>query len=339
MTDIKKFRPDPDLKLMEQVRQVLRYHHYAYKTEQTYCGWIIDLIRFYEKKIHPRDMGKQEIEKYLSHLATHRNVSASTQRQALNAIVFLYRHVLDMPVDEHLEPIRAKKKNWVPTVMTQQEVQVVLSHISGIHLLMSKILYGSGLRLMECVRLRIKDIDFSRQYIYVYDGKGGKDRVTVFPKSITTELMCHVEQVRQIHEKDLADGHGEVYMPHALERKFKHAGKEFRWQYLFPAKNLSKDPRSDVIRRHHVNESGLQKAVKTAVSRAGIAKRVTCHTFRHCFGTHMLENGVNIRELQVMMGHQDVKTTEIYTHVMERNIKSIQSPLDRLFTTNPLSPE
>ena len=258
MENKRKFRPDPDLKLMDQVRQVLRYHHYAYRTENTYCDWIVRYIKYFGAKKHPRDMGKTEIDAYLSHLATERKVSASTQRQALNAIIFLYRHVLDQPIEEQIEPTRAKRQPRPPVVMTKNEVQRVLAQIQGIHLLMAKMLYGAGLRLMECIRLRVQDLDFERNLIYVRGTKG------------------------------------------------------------------------NVERRHHVLESGLQKAVKVAVDRAGITKRVGCHTFRHSFATHMLEDGVNIRVVQELMGHADVKTTEIYTHVMEKDISATLSPLDSM---------
>ncbi|MBW2118352.1 MAG: integron integrase [Deltaproteobacteria bacterium] len=328
-----KFRPDPQLRLLDQVRQVLRYHHYAYRTEQTYCDWIVRYVKFHGAKKHPREMGKAEIEAFLSHLATHGRVSASTQRQALNAIIFLYRSVLDKPIDGQIEPVKAKRHRSPPTVMTQREVQQVLSQMQGTHLLMAGLLYGSGLRLMECIRLRIQDLDFEGSKVYVRAGKGRKDRVTVFPKTIQEDLRIHLSRVKRLHDEDLSNGYGEVYLPGALERKYRNAAKEFRWQYVFPAKKLSKDPRAGKLRRHHVLESGLQKAVKIAVDRAGIMKRVGCHTFRHCFATHMLENGVNIRVVQELMGHADVKTTEIYTHVMKKDINAVTSPLDALQST------
>jgi integron integrase len=325
-----KFRPDSRLRLLDQVRQVLRYHHYAYRTEQTYCDWIVRYVKFHGAKKHPRDMGKAEIEAFLSHLATHGRVSASTQRQALNAIIFLYRNVLDKPIDGQIEPIRAKRHRSPPTVMTQMEVQQVLDQMQGTHLLMARLLYGSGLRLMECIRLRIQDLDFEGGKVYVRAGKGAKDRITVFPKTIQEDLQIHLTRVKRLHDEDLSKGYGEVYLPGALGRKYRHAAKEFRWQYVFPAKKMSTDPRTEKLRRHHVLESGLQKAVKVAVNRAGIMKRVGCHTFRHCFATHMLENGVNIRVVQELMGHADVKTTEIYTHVMEKDLSVVESPLDAL---------
>lgn len=329
-----KFQPDPKLKLLDQVRQVLRYHHYAYRTEEIYCKWIVRFLKHFNYQIHPRDMGKKHIETYLSHLAVQEDVAAATQRQALNAILFLFREVLDIPIEEEIAPIKAKKHPRPPVVMTQSEVERVLNEMQGTHLLMARLLYGGGLRLMECIRLRVQNLDFEKNHIYVRGAKGAKDRVTLLPGSIREELQIHLAWVKQLHQEDLTKGYGEVYLPHALERKYPHAAKEWGWQYVFPAKKLSKDPRSDKFRRHHVLESGLQKAVKIAVQRAGITKRVSCHTFRHSFATHLLENGVNIRVVQELMGHSDVKTTEIYTHVMEKDISVVLSPLDQLTRKN-----
>lgn len=325
-----KFRPDPKLRLMDQVRQVLRYHHYAYRTEQTYCDWIMRYIRFHGSQIHPKNMGKTEIEAFLSHLAVTQKVAASTQRQALNAIVFLYKNVLDIPIQEKLEPVRAKRHGRPPVVMSQSEVKEVLGNMQGLHLLMAKLLYGGGLRLMECVRLRVRDLDFGRQIIYVRAAKGGKDRTTLFPETLHPLMKSQVESVKKLHQADLGDGYGEVYLPGALARKYPNAATSLGWQYVFPSKNLSTDPRSGKTRRHHVLESGLQKAVKAAVNRAGLTKPIGCHTFRHSFATHLLENGVNIRVVQELMGHADVKTTEVYTHVMEKDISVVRSPLDGL---------
>jgi len=324
-----KFKPNPNLKLMDQVSQVLRYHHYSYRTEQTYCEWIIRFVKFHGCQKHPKDMGKFEIEAFLSHLATNRKVAASTQRQALNAIVFLYKHVLDLPVEDDIAPVKAKKRRRPPVVMTKAEVSRVLSQMKGTHLLMAKVMYGGGLRLMECLRLRVMDLDFAKSQIYVR-GKGGKDRLTTLPPSMYGELKAHLSNVKKLHEADIDAGYGDVYLPEALARKYRHASREYRWQYVFPAKKLSKDPRSDVFRRHHVLESGLQKAVKIAVDRAGITKRIGTHTFRHSFATHLLEDGINIRVVQELMGHADVKTTEIYTHVMQKDILAVISPLETL---------
>lgn len=326
----RRISPDQHIKLLDQSEQVLRYYHYSYRTGQAYCNWIVTFLKFHQLKKHPRDMGKKEIDVYLSHLAVKENVAISTQRQAKNAILFLYHHVLDIPISDELEPIRAKPKPKLPVVMTQYEVRQVLSQMKGIHLLMANILYGSGLRLMECIRLRIQDLDFDRNIIYVRAGKGGIDRTTLFPDLIKDELQFHIAKVKTLHEQDLASGYGEVFLPDASNRKYPNAAKQFRWQYVFPAKKLSKDPRKGAVRRHHVLESGLQKAVRVAVRRANINKPVSCQTFRHSFATHLLENNVNIRIVQQLMGHVDVKTTEIYTHVMDKDFSKINSPLDNL---------
>ncbi|MBU1344931.1 MAG: integron integrase [Proteobacteria bacterium] len=324
-----KFHPNPKLKLMDQVREVLRYHHYAYRTEQAYCHWILRYIYFFGSKTHPRDLDSRDVERFLSDLAVSREVSASTQRQALNALVFLYREVLDIPLDGKIQPVRSKKKLNLPTVLGKEEIKRFFRYIEGTHALMAKILYGSGLRLMECVRLRIKDVDFDRKRIHVL-GKGEKWRSTILADPIIHELRRHIEDVKALHHRDLEEGFGEVYIPAALGRKYKNAAMETQWQYVFPSKQRSIDPRSDCERRHHVMESGLQKAVKRAAGRAGIDKRVTCHTLRHSFATTMLENGINIRMLQELMGHADVKTTERYTHVMDKDISRITSPLEYL---------
>jgi integron integrase len=324
-----KFKPNPKLQLMDQVRQVLRYHHYSYRTEQTYCDWIIRFVKFHRNQKHPKDMGKTEIEAFLSHLATHRKVAASTQRQALNALVFLYKQVLDKQIGDDIAPVKAKKRRRPPVVMTKTEVRQVLNQMKGTHLLMAKVMYGGGLRLMECLRLRVMDLDFAKSQVYVR-GKGGKDRFTTLSPSIYDDLERQLLRVKKLHETDLDAGYGDVYLPEALARKYRNASKEYKWQYVFPAKKLSKDPRSDKFRRHHVLESGLQKALKIAVGRAGITKRVGTHTLRHCFATHLLEDGVNIRVVQELMGHADVKTTEMYTYVMEKDIRAVMSPLDTL---------
>lgn len=325
-----KFRPNPDLKLMEQVREVLRYHHYAYRTEQTYCQWILRYIYHFGGKTHPNKLGAKDVELFLSHLATEGKVSASTQRQALNALVFLYREVLDMSLAGEIAPVRSKKQQRPPTVLTQAEVQSLLAVMTGRHALMAKLLYGGGLRLMECIRLRIQDVDFGQGLIFVRGGKGGKDRTTILPLNLRDELQAQVEAVKALHYKDFEEGFGEVYIPEALARKYPKAGRETGWQWVFSSRERSLDPRSGRQMRHHVLESGLQKAVKRAVEQAAIDKKVGCHTLRHSFATHMLENGVNIRVLQELLGHADVKTTEIYTHVMARDIRQLQSPLDRL---------
>ncbi len=323
------FHPDPDAKLMDQVREVLRYHHYAYRTEQTYCQWILRYIRFFGGQTHPKDLSVSHIERFLSDLTVKRSVSASTQNQAFNAILFLYNKVLHLPLDGKIQAIRATKKPKIPTVLSKQETQRFFAHIEGTHALMARLLYGSGLRLMECVRLRVKDIDFDRKRLHIL-GKGNKWRSTVLSKTIIPELKTHVKKVRELHQEDLDAGFGGVYMPNALAKKYKNASKELQWQYVFPAKKRSVDPRSGYERKHHIMESGLQKAVKATAKKANIDKQVSCHTLRHSFATSLLESGVNIRVLQELMGHSDVKTTEIYTHVMDKDISRISSPLEDL---------
>ncbi|MCX5818858.1 MAG: integron integrase [Deltaproteobacteria bacterium] len=325
-----KFHPNQNLKLMDQVREVLRYHHYAYRTEQTYCQWILRYIKYFGGKSHPRLLGAKDVEAFLSHLATEGKVTASTQRQALNALVFLYKHVLDIQLAGEITPARGKRVASPPTVMTQAEVQRLLAAMEGKSALMAKLLYGSGLRLMECIRLRVQDIDFGQNLIFVRGGKGGKDRTTILPKNLCDEMLKQIAAVKSLHHRELDEGFGEVYIPEGLARKYPNASMETGWQWAFPAKLRSRDPRSGKEMRHHVLESVLQKAVKRAARKAAIDKRVGCHTLRHSFATHMLENGTNIRVLQELLGHADVKTTEIYTHVMARDIRSLQSPLDRI---------
>ena len=329
-----KFHPNPHLKLMDQVREVLRYHHYAYRTEQTYCQWILRYIHYFGGKTHPWLLGTKNIEEFLSHLATESNVSASTQRQALNALVFLYKHVLDVDLKEDIAPARSKRRRSPPTVMSQAEVQRLLGLMEGKPALMAKLIYGSGMRLMECIRLRVQDIDFGQNLIFVRGGKGGKDRTTILPRNLRKEMLRQIAAAKSLHHRDIEEGFGEVYIPEALARKYPKASKQTRWQWVFPAKKRSRDPRSGKVMRHHVLESVLQKAVKRAAHKAEIDKKVGCHTLRHSFATHMLENGVNIRVLQELLGHADVKTTEIYTHVMSRDIRNLQSPLDVLVRTD-----
>ena len=332
MESKKKFIPNQSLKLLDQVRETLRYYHYAISTERTYCQWILRFIAFNDKKLHPKEMGSREVERFLSHLATNKRVAVSTQKQALNALVFLYRDVLQTPLGkDSLTPIRAKRKVHPPTVLTADEVEQIFSQMKGTHLLMAQAIYGSGMRLMECIRLRIKDVDFGQGKIFIRGGKGGKDRTTYLPRLVRNDLQHHIERVKALHRRDLNDGFGEVYMPGALGRKYSKAAWETPWQYVFPGKKRSIDPRSDKERRHHVLTSGLQKAVKTAVRKAKIDKHATVHTLRHSFATHMLESGVNIRVLQELLGHANVKTTEIYTLVMDKDIDMIQNPLDRLY--------
>ncbi len=322
------FRPQ-SRKLLAQVAEVMRYYHYSKRSEESYVRWIKQFILFNDKR-HPSEMGKAEIEHFLSHLAINKNVAAATQSQALNAIVFLYKKVLDLPVVDDLAPLRSKKSVRLPVVLSMDEMSLLLSQMSGTNLLMARLMYGGGLRLMELVRLRVKDIDFANGYIVVRDDKGGNDRTTLLGESITGDLKTHLVKVRQFYDQDVLDGHANVYLPHALARKYPKAPASWDWQYAFPAQKLSKDPRSDTIRRHHVNESNFQKAIRAAKNKANIAKPATPHTLRHSFATHLLEAGTNIRVVQKLLGHKDVKTTEIYTHVLQQQLHNVVSPLERL---------
>jgi integron integrase len=292
--------------------------------------WILQYVKFHGNKIHPKDMGKNEVERFLSHLAEKRNVAAATQKQALNALVFLYKKVLDIDLGDGIAPTRSKRRMNLPTVLTQKEVPLLLKNMKGKHALMAKLLYGCGLRLMECVHLRVKDVDFGQGRIFIRNSKGGKDRSVNLPNSIQQELKEQIDDIVALHKEDLREGFGEVYIPDALSRKYSNASREVGWKYVFPSKKLSRDPRSGKTMRHHVQESGLQKAVKQALNKAKIHKKAGCHTLRHSFATHLLENGTNIRVVQKLMGHADVKTTEIYTHVMKKDIDSVKSPLDLL---------
>lgn len=319
----------PPKKLLDQAKDKIRFKHYSIRTESTYLAWMLRYILFHDNR-HPKEMGLQEIEAFLTHLAVEGNVSASTQNQALNAILFLYREVLEIPLkDAGINALRANKKMTLPVVMSKKEVKSVILEMKGIQRIMSKILYGSGLRLMECIRLRVKDLDFEMNEINVRDGKGGKDRLTLFPEPIQEPLKEHLEWVKQLYERDLEEGFGQVDLPYALERKYPNANKEWGWQYVFPASRRSQDPRSSKIRRHHINESVLQKAVKKAVTKVGIPKKVSCHTFRHSFATHLLMDGTDIRTIQELLGHQDLSTTMIYTHVLRaQGIPTVKSPLN-----------
>ncbi len=315
-------------KLLDMVRERLRLKHYSIRTEESYVDWITRYILFHNKR-HPQDMGRPEIEAFLTHLAVDGNVAASTQSQALSALLFLYRNVLEIEVDNSIEIVRARKPSRLPTVMTKEEAMRVIGFMSGAHQLMAKLLYGSGLRLMECVRLRVKDVEFAQYQIIVRDGKGFKDRVTMLPASLVPFLQEHLQHVRLTHQLDLANGLGCVYLPAALARKYPNAAREWGWQYVFPSDRLSVDPRSGLARRHHIDESTLQKAVHQAARKAGLNKPVSCHTFRHSFATHLLESGYDIRTVQELLGHKDVKTTMIYTHVMNRGPLAVRSPLDQ----------
>lgn len=323
-----KFRPQ-SVRLMDQVREVLRYHHYSVRTEQSYIKWILAFIRFNGKK-HPKELGKHDIEGFLSDMAVNKNYAAATQNLALNSIVFLYRHVLDLAIAEDLEPIRSKKPVRLPVVLSQSEVTLLLSAMSGVNGLLAKLMYGGGLRVMEALRLRVQDVDFSNGYLMVRDGKGGKDRTTLLAKSVVVALRAHLLETKILFEQDRANNIAGVYLPNALDKKYPNAGVTWGWQYVFPSKTLSTDPRTGIVRRHHLNETGLQKALRAAKSKVAIDKRVTSHTLRHSFATHLLEAGTNIRVVQKLLGHADVKTTEIYTHVLQQNLQAVVSPLEKL---------
>ncbi|MDT7949371.1 MAG: integron integrase [Thermoflexus sp.] len=313
-------------KLLDQLREELRLKHYSYRTEQAYVDWVRRFILFHNKR-HPAEMGAPEIRAFLAHLAQERNVSAPTPNQALSALLFLYREVLH----KEIEPVllsTAKRPQRLPSVLTRQEVLTLLEHLSGTFKLMAQLLYGSGLRRMECVRLRIQDVDFEYKAITVRDDKGEKDRSVPLPETIIPALRLQIERVRLLHAEDLAAGYGEVYLPDALAIKFPNASRELGWQYLFPASRLAIDPRSDRKLRHHIDPSALQRAVRQAAQKAGFQKRVTCHTLRHSFATHLLQAGYDIRTVQELLGHKDVRTTMIYTHVLERGGRAVRSPLD-----------
>ncbi len=319
---------------LEEVRAAVRLRHYSIRTEKTYLDWIVRYIRFHGKR-HPRELGEAHVAEFLSHLAVRRRVTASTQNQALSALAFMYRFVLDRPLGEIPGIVRAKAPQRLPVVLTQEEVSRLLRNIDTPHWLPVCLMYGSGLRLMETARLRVKDVDFDHRAIVVRDGKGGKDRVVTLPDALLEPLARQIEGVRLVHGKDLADGFGEVALPYALAKKYPGAGRTEMWQYVFPARRRSLDPRSGVERRHHIDESALQRAVKHAVRKAGIEKPASCHTLRHSFATHLLERGMDIRTVQEQLGHKDVRTTQIYTHVLKRGGAGVLSPLGQVLGTPP----
>ena len=315
-------------RLLDQVRDQIRLKHYSIRTERVYCEWVKRFIRFHNYR-HPEEMGAAEVEAFLSDLAVRRTVSASTQNQALAALLFLYKQVLKLDLPWLGEVVRAKKPQRLPVVLTIAEVQRVLMQLQGELWLATSLLYGSGMRVMEVLRLRVKDVDFARNEIVVRDGKGMKDRITLLPQRLVTPLKQHLQVVRAVHQQELAAGRGDVYLPEALARKYPKAPIEWAWQYVFPATGMSVDPRSGAVRRHHLDEKRLQRAFKVAVRAAEIHKLATPHTLRHSFATHLLESGQDIRTVQELLGHADVKTTMIYTHVLNRGGLGVISPLDR----------
>ena len=314
-------------KLLDRVRWHLRVKHYSIRTEQAYVDWIRRYILFHGKR-HPNEMGERQITQFLTHLAVDKHVAASTQNQAFSALLFLYQQVLERKLDFIDNVQRVTRPSKLPVVFTPSEARSVLAHLKGDYRLMAELLYGSGLRLMECLRLRVKDIDFGYGHITVRDGKGLRDRITVLPEQLRQPLRRHLERTREIHQRDLADGNGRVYLPFALDQKYRKANRSWPWQYVFPAEKLSNDPRSGEKRQHHTMENNLQKAVKIAIQRSGIRKTGSCHTFRHSFATHLLDNGQDIRTVQELLGHKDVSTTMIYTHVLNKPGLAVRSPLD-----------
>ncbi len=318
---------DQKPKLLDQVRNKIRVKQYSIRTEDAYCGWIKRFIIFHNKQ-HPKDLGKNEIETFLTHLAVERNVAASTQNQAFNALLFLYKHVLNIDNIIEVKSVRAKEPERMPVVLTNEEAMLLINCTNGIFQLMCKILYGCGLRGIECLRLRVKDIDFNMKQINIRNAKGAKDRITMLPDGIITELKNHFEYVHSMYKVDTSINLSGVYLPKALSVKYKNAGKEWKWQYVFPSDKISVDPRSGIKRRHHIHLSSLNRVIKKASNIAGINKHVTTHVFRHSFATHLLEAGYDIRTVQELLGHKDVKTTMIYTHVLNKGGLAVKSPLD-----------
>lgn len=334
------FIPNPKSKLFDQVREVMRFHHYSLRTEQTYLQWIRRYVAFHRSQDrsgpqqgwrHPRDMGPAEVVRFLTDLAVERDVAASTQNQALNALVFLYDQVLQVPLGDLGEFARVKRPARLPEVLTEEETVRVLRALKpGTAGLIVRLLYGTGMRLIEALRLRVKDVDFARGRIVVREGKGDKDRITTFPDCLSADLQAHLVRVKLLHDQDLAGGFGRVFLPHALARKYPHADREWCWQWVFPSRRRSIDPRSGIERRHHANELAVQRTMKAALRLAGIGRPASCHTMRHCFATHLLESGTDIRTVQELLGHEDVATTMIYTHVMKKPGVGVRSPLDNL---------
>jgi len=314
-------------RLLDQVRRVLHLKHFSIRTEEAYTRWIKRYVIFHGKR-HPAEMGAPEIRAFLSHLATEGEVAAATQNQAFAALLFLYRDVLEIELGAIEDVVRARRPAKLPAVFSRSEVQAVLAQLQGTHWLAASLLYGAGLRLLECLRLRVKDLDFERGQIAVRDGKGQKDRITMLPDRLKGPLEDQIERVRVLHARDLDEGYGAVYLPYALGWKSPGAPRSLAWQYVFPAPSRSVDPRSGEARRHHLSESALQKAVAEAVRKSGISKSGSCHTFRHSFATHLLEAGYDIRTVQELLGHKDVRTTMIYTHVLNRGGMGVRSPLD-----------
>ena len=325
-------------RLLERVRWAMRVRQMSLRTEQAYVLWIRRFILFHDKR-HPRTLGGAEIAAFLTHLAVARRVTASTQNQALNALVFLYRRVLELEMPELDALTRARKPATLPTVLSVDEVRALLRQLDGVHWLVASLLYGSGLRLLEALRLRVKDVDFARRQLAVRSGKGRRDRMVPLPRAAAVGLRAQLGAVARLHAADRADGFGEVHLPGALARKYPRAAGEPGWQFVFPARRRARDPRTGVWRRHHLGETAVQRAVRRAVTQAGITRRASCHTLRHSFATHLLEAGYDIRTVQELLGHKSVSTTMIYTHVIGRGALGVRSPLDGLPSLDPLGSE
>jgi len=331
----------PDVsKILADMRQALRIKHYSYRTERSYLEWA-ERFMDYTAKVKKKDvraagLDSGDVKDFLSYLALTRKVSSSTQNQAFNALLFLFRDVLKTELGDLSKTVRAKRGQKLPVVLSPEEVQALFKHVKGLNLLILQLLYGSGLRLLELARLRVKDIDFGQNLIFVRGSKGDKDRTTILPQTVKNILKKHLDEVKKLHAKDLAGGYGEVYLPDALEPKYPNAAKDWGWQYVFPSSKLSVDPRSGKIRRHHISEKTIQNGVKEAVQKAGIVKHASVHTLRHSFATHLLMNGVNIREIQNLLGHKHLETTMIYTHVIRDVVSVPKSPLDHLYIKKPL---
>lgn len=317
-------------KLMDQLRNAIRVRNYSFRTEQTYCFWVKRYIRFHHLR-HPQDLREPEVIRFLTDLAVRRNVSANTQNLALSSLVFLYKHVLDNPLGDITQTVRAKKPQKLPVVLGRDEVASILRRLEGTHRLIASLLYGSGLRLTEALRLRVKDINFEYACLQIHDAKGAKDRIVTFPPVLHKSMYLQLEQVKMTHSIDLLAGHGSVWLPHALSRKYPSAARQLNWQYVFPSARISRDKRSHHIGRHHIYTSTFQKSLRQAVQAAAISKPASSHTFRHSFATHALENGIDIRTVQQQLGHASLETTEIYTHVIKRGGHAVRSPLEDIF--------
>ena len=314
-------------RLLDQMREILRLHHYSIRTEEVYLEWVKRFILFHNKR-HPSEMGEKEVSAFLTYLAVNKHVSASTQNQALSAILFLYKRVLNTKLDWLEDVVRAKRPRKLPVVLTKSEVMRILDTMTGTNALIARLLYGTGMRLMEGLRLRVQDVDFELKEIIVRSGKGDKDRVTTLPEVLIPQLIKQLEHVKYLHRADLDDGYGRVYLPFALDRKYPNAGIQLGWQYFFPSMNRSTNPRTGKVARHHLHDKNVGRSIRNAARKVGIYKRVSSHTMRHSFATHLLESGYDIRTVQELLGHKDVKTTMIYTHVLNRGGRGVKSPLD-----------